>query len=97
MGTILEVNFAALRTGRERLVIAVAGLIDANHPYRADAEGVAAFAYETVWHFNNGSFDFYAETLCHLGVDHAEALAWATDQLSRIPGWRGALFGRRDA
>jgi hypothetical protein len=97
MGTVYEVNFAAVRNARERLIIAVAGLIDANHPYTSNAEGVATFAYETLWHLDNRGVDFYADMLLYLRADHADALKWATDRLSSIPGWRGALFGTGEA
>jgi hypothetical protein len=87
------IDFVAARFAREQIVIAVAGLIDAN-PLRADAEAVAEFAYETRWHRDNRGVDFYADTLRYLHAEHAAALQWAHNRLSHIDGWRSAICGR---
>jgi hypothetical protein len=85
------IDFAAARAEREKITMAVAGLIDAN-PHCANCEGVSTFAFE-VRHWNETRPDmFYADVLETRG--HADALRWATELLGAIPGWRGALFGK---
>lgn len=87
------IDFAAARVDREKTIIAVAGLIDAN-PLRADIPGVREFAFETRCNNTTTPELFYRDALAHLRADHAAALAWALDCLRPIDGWRGAIFGR---
>jgi hypothetical protein len=96
MGTVIDVDFCAMRLERERIIIAVARLVEAN-PYSANVFGVAEFAFEARWHRDNRGFDFCADTMRHLRMEHAEALDWAKDQLSEFPDWRSAIFGKANA
>jgi hypothetical protein len=89
------IDFTAARIERERIIIAVAGLVEAN-PQSAHVFGVAEFAFEVRWHRNNRGVDFYADTLRHLRVEHAEALRWAEEKLSMLAEWRKAIFRRSD-
>jgi hypothetical protein len=91
MNNLIEIDFNAARLDREKLMIAVAGLIDAN-PRCADAAGVAEFAFETRHHNQAAPDRFYFDALDHLRVTHSEALAWAVERLGSIDGWRGAIY-----
>lgn len=86
---VVSIDFAAARSEREKLTIAVAGLISVN-PHAANAEGVAVFA-EEVRHWNKTRPDFFYRHVVP-EMDHATALKWARDVLAAIPGWRDALF-----
>jgi hypothetical protein len=87
------VDFNAARLEREKLIVAVAGLVDANS-ICADVLGVREFAFETR-HWNVKSPDlYYRDTIEVLRAEHKAALAWAIKRLDDIEGWRDALFGR---
>jgi hypothetical protein len=91
MSQVVDLNAARLE--REKLIVAVAGLVDANS-ICADVLGVREFAFET-HRWNEKSPDlYYRDTLEVLRAEHKAALAWAIKRLDHIEGWRGALFGR---
>ncbi|OAI28687.1 hypothetical protein A1351_11320 [Methylosinus sp. R-45379] len=84
------IDFRAALAEREKLTIAVAGLVAENCAHPTD-ENVATFAFE-VRRWNETRPDmFYADVLATMS--HDSALAWATEFLSAIPQWRDALFG----
>lgn len=84
------IDFRAAKIAREKLTIAVAGLVSTNCPHPT-VDDVVTFAGE-VRHWDERRPDlFYGDAVAT--TPHDAALAWAVELLDTIPGWRGALFG----
>lgn len=88
--SVISIDFPAARLEREKIIISIAALIDAN-PCTCNLPGVQAFAEEVRFH---GADFFYCSTIESLCLDHAEALDWAKERLADIPDWRAAMFGK---
>jgi len=83
------VDFGAVCLQREKLTIAVAGLVDAN-PGCADREGVARFA-EEVRYWNGVHPDMFYRDATR-ARSHKDALTWARSRLDQIANWHGEIF-----
>jgi hypothetical protein len=86
------IDLRATKIAREKLTIAVAGLVATNCPHPT-VDDVVTFAAE-VRHWDERRPDiFYFEAVA--ATPHDAALVWAVELLGTIPGWRAALFGGR--
>jgi hypothetical protein len=86
------IDMRVTKIAREKLTIAVAGLVATNCPHPT-VEDVAIFAAEVrCWDERRPDL-FYGDAVA--ARPHDAALAWAVELLDAIPGWRVALFGGR--